>query len=81
VNALYIRYSVHALERMRQRGIGRNLVELCIANPDRYESLDDLHRCVKKLDEKVLVIIYKRVYEEILIVTAYISTKVRKYLK
>jgi len=66
---------------MRQRGINRNLVKLCIANPDRYEYLDNLHRCVKKLDGKVLVITYKRVYEEILIITAYIPTKVYKYLK
>jgi len=80
VNALHIRYSLHALERMRQRGIGGNVVELCITAPDRDEPLDDLCGCVKKLDGRVLIVIYKKLYNEILVVTAYISTKIRKYL-
>ena len=29
------RYTIHALERMRRRGISREEVEACITNPDK----------------------------------------------
>jgi len=65
---------------MRQRGISVTMVELCITAPDRDKSLDDLCRCVKKLNRRVLIVVYKKFHNEVLVITAYISTKIRKYL-
>lgn len=77
---MIIRYTLHALERMRQRGIDRGLVYQCLSNPDREEEIDDSRRCVKKLNGKSLVVIYKRVDDTAIIITAYITSKTRKYL-
>ncbi|MCD6428441.1 MAG: DUF4258 domain-containing protein [Desulfurococcales archaeon] len=41
-------YGLHALERMRQRGISKELVILCIQNPDKSEELKGVYRCIKK---------------------------------
>jgi len=57
---LKIRYTLHALERMRQRDISRELVEECIRNPDRDEKLEYARKCVKKLNNRVLIVIYKK---------------------
>lgn len=53
-------YSLHALERMRQRGISKKLVDLCLQDPDRSEELEEVCRCVKKIDDKMVIVISKR---------------------
>lgn len=73
-------YSLHALERMRQRGIGKELIVLCIRNPDKSEELEGVYRCVKKIDDKVIIVIYRRENDKFMVVTAYLSSKLHKYL-
>ena len=43
-----IRYTLHALERIKQRGIYKELVEECLENPDRTQLKEDTNRCIKK---------------------------------
>ncbi len=74
-------YTLHALERIRQRGISRKLVELCLQNPDRDEELVETNRCVKKINDRVIVVIYKKEDENFIIITAYLSSKLRKCIK
>lgn len=55
-----IRYTLHALERVRQRKIDRSLVEDCLMHPDKIISGNDVyrvHRCVKRINDKVIVVI------------------------
>ena len=75
-----IHYTLHALERMRQRGIGKASVEQCIMEPDREEKLENVWKCVKRLDSRVIIVIYRRENDSIIIVTAYTLSKVHKYL-
>jgi hypothetical protein len=77
---LRIRFTLHALERMRQRGIGKELVEECIRNPDRDEELEHASRCVKKLNNEILVVIYRKHSNSTMIITAFKSTKIHKYI-
>ena len=65
---------------MRQRGIPKEFVEGCIHNPDRDEEVEYAHRCIKKLNDKVLIVIYRKANDSIIVVTAFKSTKIRKYL-
>jgi len=74
-------YSLHSLERLRQRGIGKELVVLCIQNPDKSEALEGVYRCVKKINDKVIIVIYKRENDRFIVITAYLSSKLYKYLK
>ena len=77
---MIIRYTLHALERMKQRGIDKELVYDCLRNPDKEEKIDDFLRCVKKLNDKALVVIYELVNEISIVITAYITSKTNKYL-
>ena len=75
-----IHYTLHALERMHQRGIDRILVEKCLENPDKDSLLGDTRKCIKKIDDRVLVVIYRKVNDTTLVITAFISSKIHKYL-
>ena len=71
-----IRYTLHALERLRQRGIKRELVEHCLKSPDKDEEINDLRRCTKKkLNNRVIVVVYKQVNDTLIVITAYITIK------
>ena len=50
-------YSLHALERIRQRGIDKKLIDLCIQKPDKSEELEEAYRSIKKIDNKVVVVV------------------------
>ena len=79
-----IRYSLHALERLRQRGIPRGLVEDCIRDPESLEALDEgerLYRCAKRVGGKALVAVYRVTGDTVLVVTAYVTSKTWKYLR
>ena len=54
-------YTLHALERMHQRGISRELVEECLRSPDKDEELEYARRCVKRLGNSLLVVIYRKI--------------------
>ena len=73
-------YTLHALERLRQRGITREQVEQCIRESDKTEKLEGLHEFIKRLNDKVLVVIFKESGGRIIIITAFKTSKVKKYL-
>ena len=73
-------FTIHALERIKSRRISRNDVISCIENPDRTLKLNGIFRAVKREDDKVLVAIYRKSNNDIVVITAYKSTKKRKYL-
>ncbi len=75
-----IHYTLHALERMKQRGIDRELVESCLEKPDKVDKLNNVYRCVKRISEKVLVVVYRRTRDTTLVITTFISSRIRKYL-
>ncbi len=75
-----IRYTLHALERIKQRGIDKELIEECLENPDRTQLKEDTYRCIKKTNGRVFVVIYRKNDNIILVITAFVSTKTHKYL-
>ncbi len=76
-----IRYTFHALERIKQRAIDKELIEESLGNPDKTTLLkENIYRCIKKIDGRVLVVIYKIDNDTILVITAFTCTKTHKYL-
>jgi hypothetical protein len=65
---------------MRQRSIERSLVEQCLGNPDKDEEVEGVRRCVKRVGNRVLVVIYRSVNDTLVVITAFITSKVNKYL-
>ncbi len=66
---------------MKQRKIDRTLIENCLTNSDKVEHEYDVYKCIKRINDKVLVVIYKRENKNILVITCFKSTKIQKYLK
>ncbi|WP_048150730.1 DUF4258 domain-containing protein [Palaeococcus ferrophilus] len=78
--ALAIKYIPHALERMRERGIRRELIEEAIESPDSVtEGYLGRKVAQKRLNGKVIRVIYEEEDEDVVVVTAYVTSKVRKY--
>jgi len=79
---LRIRYTIHALERLAQRRIDRKLIADCLEAPDRVIPENGKLRCIKRINNKVLVAIYKveGASGTRVIITAFISSKIYKYL-
>jgi len=73
------RYTFHAMERMRQRGRSREEVEACLDDPDRIIE-DEEYKCVKKLNDKALIVVYRMEADAITVITAYYTSKLYKYL-
>ena len=74
-----IRYTLHVLERVRQRGISREEVESCLRSPGRIVR-GRVSRCVKRLNNKALVVIFRVENDAIIVITAYRTSKLQKYL-
>ena len=72
-------YTLHALKRLRERGIHKFLVEDCIKNPCKVISEDNVKKAIKRIDNRVLVVVYRVENDIIVVITAYISSKIRKY--
>lgn len=76
-----ILFTLHALERIKHRKIGRNEVIACIINPDKTERFGEITKAIKKVNGQVLVAYYRREDENIIVITAYKRSRVHKYLK
>ena len=68
------------MERIRQRGLPLNLTRECVSKPDKVLRSNNIRKAVKKLDNKALVVVYKALDDEALIITAYATSRVSKYL-
>lgn len=76
-----IAYTIHALERMKTRGINKNEVFSCLSNPDKIEMLGKIAKAVKKIDDKTLIVYFRRENEIMIVITAYKTSKTQKYMK
>ncbi len=74
-------YTRHAPERLAQRGITFEEVRHCVLNPDRELVEDGVRKAIKKMNDRVLIVVYRFENDDtILVITAYKSSKVEKYL-
>lgn len=76
-----IRYTIHAIRRLQERGISKDDVEECLYKPDRDVPLKwGARRCIKIKGRYALVVIYKVDNKDIIVVTAFLTSKIDKYL-
>ncbi len=53
-------YSKHSIERMQQRGISKDKVELTVTKPDRIKNKEKEKVAIKKIDGSVLIVFLKK---------------------
>jgi len=78
---LKIIYTIHALKRLRERKFSKNIIKECIENPLKIISEDNIKRVIKKLNDKLLIVVYRIENGTFIIITAYTTSKVEKYLR
>ncbi|MDP1689133.1 MAG: DUF4258 domain-containing protein [bacterium] len=67
-----IRYSKHALDRLKQRVISKRLITEALINGQNREILEyEKIKCVYKFGTKKLIVIYKQDKEIYIIITSY----------
>ncbi len=72
----------HALERMKEREISKELVINAIRNPDSVDQGYGGRKVAQKcINGKLLRVIYEEHEDKIIVITAYITSKVGKYLR
>lgn len=73
-------YSNHAIERLLERGISKEIVEATVLNPDKQTHVDDLNKAIKRVDDNVFTVIFKEINGIYFVITAYKSSNVSRYL-
>jgi hypothetical protein len=72
----------HALDRLEERGISKELVIEVIRDPDEVDPESDRRKIAQKLiSGKLLRVIYDEDEESIEVISAYSTSKVGKYLR
>jgi hypothetical protein len=72
----------HALDRLKERGISEKLVIEVIRDPDEIDPENDRRKIAQKLiSGRLLRVIYDEEEESIVVISAYSTSKVSKYLR
>ncbi len=87
MNKLKVRFTEHLFEQVKRRKISVELLEKVVTNPDqKFVDKDDGERkiCQSKIvdknkRQKLLRVIIEETEKEIVVITAYITSKVEKY--
>ncbi len=72
----------HALDRLEERGISKELVIEIIRDPDNVDLESERRKIAQKLIKgKLLRVVYDDEDESIVVISAYNTSKVHKYLR
>jgi len=72
----------HALDRLKERGISEELVIEVIRDPDNADAEGERRKIAQKLIKgKLLRIVYEDEEESIVVISAYSTSKINKYLR
>ena len=79
-----VRFSKHARDQLRERNISEREVKSCIIDPDKVVVQDMIRfRAVRRINRGgrayALIVVYDK-GKEIEVVTAFYSSKIKKYL-
>ncbi|HIH73204.1 MAG: Uncharacterized protein XD43_0977 [Thermococcales archaeon 44_46] len=70
----------HALERMKERKISKELVIETITSPDEvYIGYFGRKVAQKRLNGKLIRVVYEESKDEVVVITVYITSKLTKY--
>lgn len=77
-----VRFTIHSLHQMTERKISRHEVEMTVEDPEKVSQRPNGRiRAVRRRDEKyLLIVIYEIRQSRITVVTAFITSKIYKYL-
>jgi len=59
------------IKKVKRKKILQNTIKECIENPLKIISEDNIKRVIKKLNDKLLIVVYKIENETFIVITAY----------
>jgi hypothetical protein len=72
----------HSLDRMKERCISDEMVRAALSSPDNVDCTDEKRKIAQKFIEgKLLRIIFEEEGETIIVISAYCTSKISKYLR
>ena len=72
----------HSLDRMKERCISDEMVRAALSGPDNVDCTDEKRKIAQKFIEgKLLRIIFKEEDDTIIVISAYSTSKINKYLR
>ncbi len=74
-------FTLHAIERMKQRRISIEEIRNCLKFPDKMIIEHGICKCIRKVDNKVIIVVFRKEDNKIIVITTYKSSRVAKYLK
>jgi hypothetical protein len=74
-------FTRHAIDRLRGRGISEEIVKEVLTDPDRIDLGDERPVAQKLVNGKLIRVIYEEERDAIVVVSAYRTSKVAKYLR
>ncbi len=76
---MIIVFSNHAKRRLKERNISENLVRECLASSDRILPNNGEMTAIKRIDGKVLLVVFKRTDEIYFVITTFASSRIERY--
>ncbi len=78
---LILIFSNHAKKRIKEREIDENLIRKCITNPDNIMSSNTQNEIISslKINGKILLVVFKKTDNINFVITAFMSSKVKRY--
>ena len=74
-------FAQHALDRMDERGITKELVIYILNHAESIDSNDEKRKVAQRfIDGKLLRVIYEDETDEIIVITVYKTSKISKYI-
>ena len=72
----------HSLDRMKERCISDEMVRAALSSPDNVDCTDEKRKIAQKFIEgKLLRIIFEEEDETIIVISAYSTSKISKYVR
>ena len=72
----------HALDRLEQRGISKELIIDVITSPDEIDQESEKRRIAQKIiNGKLIRVIYDDEGDSVVVISAYVTSKLGKYLR
>ena len=68
-----ITYTIHALKRMRERGISKGEVMACLERPDKEIVMDHRKKAIRRINKRALTVVYRESQDSAAITTYAVS--------
>jgi hypothetical protein len=68
---MHIKFTYHSIERSNSREISIEEIKKVVLSPDSIVLSNDLYICKKRIDKRILTVVYRKIINTAIIITTY----------